>query len=176
MKGVFYVFLFTVLLGCKDKQASIDKKEFAQSLDKVDTKAPFIVYRVRVENLRMREQSEKKSEVIDKLEEGSVLRGRGLESKNREKVVLRGITYNEPYCKVEKEDGTKGWVYKGGLSQVYVSDREDPFTGELENLILAFDRIKAKAGIARGQEIMRLVFNQRSDTPEWNDVLFKLAV
>ena len=68
-----------------------------------------------VDQLRVRENPNLDSNVIELLNEGEKLIFLGLVSSKSYKVNLRGKTFHEPFYKVRTFSGKTGWVYGGGV-------------------------------------------------------------
>lgn len=87
-------------------------------------KPAIYLYQVTVDKLNLREQPNKKGNVITQFAEGSFVEGTGEISPNREAATLRGIPYNEPYFQVKSSDYQHlGWVYSAALEPVYAGSR-----------------------------------------------------
>ncbi|MEM8909684.1 MAG: SH3 domain-containing protein [Bacteroidota bacterium] len=73
------------------------------------------VFTVNVNNLRLRQSPGANGKELAKLREGALLKDLGAVSDFTTKVKFRGILFDEPWLKVQMEDGLQGWVYAGGL-------------------------------------------------------------
>ncbi len=83
-----------------------------------------------LEDVRLRDAAGEDAKVILALPKGSVLYDMGEVSDFTTKIILRGITFDEPWLKVRTKDGTVGWVYGGALN----FSMEDDF--KIANLLM----------------------------------------
>ena len=164
------------ICGCKTDKASENQVATQQIVD-VETKSKSSethqMYLVTVNNLRVREGQSKKSKVVDKLPEGSIVYSRGEVSDKKEKINLRGKAYNEPYRKISYKD-KQGWTYGGGLYKIYDKGEEHSFTDEFDNMVLRLDYDKV-SGLAKAQDVMSVLRKGDTGSTEWNDLLYILA-
>lgn len=88
-------------------------------------KPEIYLYTVDVDNLRLRDQPGKSSQVIAQLKEGTVVESLGIESDLQDEVELRGISIKAPYLQVTALSGDKpkGWAFGGALTPVYAGTR-----------------------------------------------------
>lgn len=95
-----------------------------------------------VSKLNLREQPDKKAQVITQLNENEFVEGNGEVSANKEEVMLRDVMFLEPYFKVVTtgEEMKTGWAYGGALRRIYAGSR----TGipDREKLTLLTEHLK----------------------------------
>ena len=68
-----------------------------------------------IDYLRLRSKAGTDSETVAMLERGQLMYDLGEISDFTTKVELRGVKYDEPWLKVETDDGQVGWVFGGGV-------------------------------------------------------------
>ena len=178
MKKLSLHILFSLLLislSCNtDKQSK--HKEHQQEIEQpIGSKRTntYQIFFVSVNNLRVREDQAKSSNVIDKLKEGTLIYSNGEVSEFTEKVILRGKEYNSPYHKITY-NGNKGWTYGGGIYKIYDQGEKDSFTETLGILITQLSN-NNKVLLERGKYIMTILEQQRSSSAEWNDIMYLIA-
>lgn len=81
------------------------------------------LYIAIVNKLNLRDQPNKNGQVITQLAEGELVEGTGEVSSNKEEVMLRDVTYLEPYFKVVTKEQKTGWAYGGALQRIYAGSR-----------------------------------------------------
>lgn len=93
--------------------------------DPASVKPEVIIYVTTVDKLNLRDQPDKNGKVVAQLAEGEFVEGTGDVSANKEEVMLRGLTYVEPYFKVVSgtSEQKTGWVFGGALQRIYAGSR-----------------------------------------------------
>lgn len=122
-------------------------------------KSEVYLYTTRVDKLNLRDQPNKGGKVITQLAEGEFLEGTGEVSANKEKAMLRGIEWNEPYFKVASTTPERhtGWAYGGALQRVYSGPRAtSPDLGKLTQLSMFLKTLDPKK-LASGQQAWNYV-------------------
>ncbi len=73
-------------------------------------------YKVVVDNLSLRDKpTQIGSQVLLLLKQGQSVVYLGETSEQSDRIVLRGVEYNEPWHRVRTADGKEGWLFGGGL-------------------------------------------------------------
>lgn len=128
-----------------------------------------IYYQVTVDKLRGRSEPGRKSEVITKIPEGTVVKSLDKASDFKDKITLRGKEHNEPYRLVELEDGKQVWLYGGALKKYYAGpEMEAPDqVSDLQDFIknLATDQEEA------GNLLLKKLLDLSTDDAATNDML-----
>lgn len=83
-----------------------------------------ILYAAAVDKLNVREQATKTATVVTQLAEGTIVEGTGEVSANKEEAMLRGVTWLEPYHKINTGTQT-GWAHGGALQRIYTGSRTE---------------------------------------------------
>lgn len=88
-------------------------------------KPEVVLYVATVDKLNLRDQPNRNGKVLTQVAEGTLLEGTGKSSDAKEEVILRGISYNEPYLEISAVAGTPqaGWAYGAALQPVYAGKR-----------------------------------------------------
>ncbi len=172
-----YLLLFIVILSssCKSDKQSISQEhnqKTAQSNISKRTET-YQIYFVSVNNLRVREDKTKSSNVIHKLKEGKIVYSNGEVSDFSENVVLRGKEFNTLYHKITF-DGNSGWVYGGGIHKIYDKGEKDSFTETLQSFLTQIGN-KDKTLLDRGKYILKILQQEKSGSAEWNDIMYLMA-
>jgi len=177
MKRLLFIYILILMYGCKSDKGARSAPDSTDQVEVADQEKPskevHQIYLVTVNNLRVREGHSKKSKVVDKLKEGSLVYSRGEASEEREKISLRGRTYNEPYRKITYSN-KEGWIYGGGLYKIYDKGEEHSFTDEFDNMVLRLDYDKV-TGLEKAQDVMSVLRKEDTGSAEWNDLLYILA-
>ncbi len=169
----YWIFILSGVLwmGCKsDQPANTPEVKMIEEEEKVMHE----IFMVTVDNLRMRAAPGLDSEVVDKLREGSVVKGEGKYSDKIDTIRLRGIQYQEPYYYVTTwNDKISGWVYGGGLMKIYSNNTPSPFI-RLEDFVSDINKVKFNDYRAGG-EILSLISAYKGSVPEWNDLVYTIG-
>lgn len=179
MKNVyFFILLISSILffSCKSdkKVTNVDKAiEISTEAPTKERTETYQIFMITVDDLRVREGAKKSTKVMDKLKEGSLVYSNGNQSSFTEKVELRGTQFDSPYQEITYADN-KGWIYQGGLYKIYDSGEADSFTADLDNLVLKLNRSKKKL-LNKGEEILNVMRQEKSGSPEWNDLMYVLG-
>ena len=72
---------------------------------------------VWVENARIRKEPDLNAEVIAEIKGGEKLMLTSKETKNKIKVKLRGVEFEDVWVKVKTNDEKEGWIFKGMLTE-----------------------------------------------------------
>lgn len=128
-----------------------------------------IYYQVTVDKLRGRSMPGRKSEVITKISEGTVVKFLDQVSDFKDKITLRGKEYNEPYRLVELEDGKQVWLYGGALKKYYAGpEMEEPDqVAALQDFIKTLPTDKEEAG----NLLLKKLLTLSTDDKATNDML-----
>ena len=114
------LFVATFLAACKQDA----KQPATDTAHPQPAAAPEVyLYISTVNKLNLRDQPNKNGQVVTQLAEGEFVEGTGEVSPNKEEVMLRGITYLEPYFKVVTKEQKTGWAYSGALQRIYTGSR-----------------------------------------------------
>jgi hypothetical protein len=169
------VVLVSVLLigGCKQEPKTLAPEEKQEIIPLIHHEA----YIVTVDNLRMRDRAGRKSKVLRKLPEGSIVLSEGVISDFTEKVSLRGQVYDEPYHKVylRNKSDKQGWVYGGALVKIYYDDTAYPFSTYIDGLVAGMSR-QPLENMEDLQRSLTEIIHESTDVPEWNDALLAIAI
>ena len=107
----YYIILVLVLFfGCKNDPSS-DPDKFVPVLPQ-DTLTRMVV---ALENLRLREAPGTDQATVAELKQDTELETTGAISPLKTSVMIRGVQREEPWIEVKTSDGTKGWVFGGGV-------------------------------------------------------------
>ena len=160
-------------MACKDKAPTSDSTTIAITKPKVWHET----YAVQVDQLRLRSAPGKSSDVIEKLRLGTLVQSNGELSQQTDEVVLRGITYNTPYVKVDSptQKDTSGWVYGGALLKVYRDTLAYPFSKNLDGLAKQMFQLAEVPTLDHMKTIVSLLSKENSSVPMWNDALLILG-
>lgn len=163
------VLLFT---ACKDTPEPLPEAAKTAIIPLIHHEA----YIVTVDNLRMRQQPGRTTEVLRKMPEGSILLSDGTVSDFTDKITLRGKAYEEPYLKVylRNKEEQLGWVYRGALLKIYHDDTAYPFSNNLDGLVLQVLG-KDYKNLSQLERLLAAIIAESSDIREWNDALLRLA-
>lgn len=166
-----YILSGVLWMGCKsDQEVQAPVEEVVVEKEKQTHE----IFMVTVDNLRMRTAPGLDSEVVDKLREGSVVKGKGEYSDKIDTIRLRGVEYREPYYHVTTwNDKSTGWIYGGGMMKIYSSDTPNPFI-RLEDFVSDINQVKLNDYRAGG-EILSLISNYKGSVPEWNDLVYTIG-
>lgn len=107
LKLIAAVTIAVNLFSCKNDSPAADK------ISLTEVPSPLIV---NVDQLRMRDKPGEKGEVIATLQKGTQLADMGEVSNFTQKIILRGIEYDEPWLKVSTTDSIVGWVFAGAIT------------------------------------------------------------
>ena len=110
-------------------------------------KPEMILYAATVDKLNLRDQPNRNGKVLTQVAEGTLLEGTGESSDIKEEVILRGISYNEPYLKISAVAGAPqaGWAYGAALQPVYSGKRDDgPDQGKITQLTALLNSLDTK--------------------------------
>ncbi|MEL6866413.1 MAG: SH3 domain-containing protein [Bacteroidota bacterium] len=121
--------LFSFLLACKDTNSSESTEHTSSQVDSTamaDIKPEGSWLYAWVDKLRMRDTPNTKGKVLAELKEGEALRYFEEKTDFTEKINLRGQLFDEPWLKVQRKDGTEGWVYGGALRSAKPDIDEHP--------------------------------------------------
>ncbi len=114
------VFVLTLLLPhCKNdetQQRATTKNENAQTLKTPADGALLPTAAIAVDYLRLRKTPQLDAEELATLRWGEIVKLTGEITGFRQKITLRGLHYNDPWVRVQTQNGQTGWVYGGGLS------------------------------------------------------------
>ena len=75
----------------------------------------FIEIYVWVDKLRLRQNADTRSEILQELDEGEAILYLNEKSNFTEKINLRGEIFDEPWLKVKTSENITGWVYGGAI-------------------------------------------------------------
>ena len=104
---------------------------------------------IAVDNLRLREKPGSEGKEIMRLPERSVVIPTGQKTELKQKVSLRGISYNEPWIEVQVNESTSGWVFGGAIdlnpnssqfAAELFDDRLDYFFGKMAGSVKSYIR------------------------------------
>lgn len=148
MKKLIFFWALQLILtstwSCRQGDAGT-KNSSGQKDTVTSGKASIALYRVTVDNLRLRAEPNQSSSVLAQLREGAFVQGPGKASDNTEEVELRGVMYNMPYYLVQAPDAREGWVYGGALTCVYWGPAAGvPDTGSLNDFALFLESLPEK--------------------------------
>lgn len=130
---LYGLFIFFVISSCQsDKKAQPESEKMRLTTN--------------IEEVQLRDAPGENANVILVLPKGASLYDLGEVSDFTTKVKLRGIEFEEPWLKVQTEDGKKGWVY-GGVLNFTMSDQS-----KLANLLMQ-KRLLALFGAQLASEI-----------------------
>ncbi len=120
----FFTLFALILAACNqtpenaapvDATAAPPASASAFELPAASRKQPVILY-AQVDKLNIREKPSDSGKVIAQAVEGEALAYKGEVTDFKEKKVLRGVEYNQPWIKVSTKERKEGWVYGGGVS------------------------------------------------------------
>ena len=172
MKHVWYLILIVGAIACKDvtpEEVTVEESTPVESTE------IFQIYMVTVDNLRLRVDQDKGSEVTDKLKESSLMYGAGDESLKQETITLRGKEWTQPYRHIwNKDKSIEGWSYGGGLLKIYQSGEAAPFTERFETIPPSLSSIDLKREDAP-MRVIQVVDLFLSSDPQWNSALYLMA-
>ncbi len=172
MKDIIYLLFLLLIISCKDKKQ--DEIVIEDPTPPVSTEI-FQIYMVTVDNLRLRVDQDKNSEVLEKLSESSLMYSSGGESLKRDTITLRGIEWIQPFKHIwNKDKSVEGWSYGGGLLKIYQSGEADPFTERFEAIPSSLSSINVKEADAPIR-IIAVVDRFISSDPQWNSALYLMA-
>ena len=173
MKYVAILFISIIVLACKEKPTHTDSTQVTE----MKAKTWHETYVVQVDQLRLRSAPRKSSDVIEKLRLGTLVQSNGEVSQQTEEVVLRGITYNTPYIKVQSptQKDTTGWVYGGAMLRVYRDTLAYPFSTNLDGLAKQMFQLAEIPTLDHMKTIVSLLAKENSNVPMWNDALMLLG-
>ena len=134
----FIPFLF-LLLACTEEEP--EKQAPPPSPPKLED-----TFTISLDRLRLRDQPGVNGKVITELPKGTLVKDLGEVSNFTTPIKLRGTQFDEPWWKVQLEDGTKGWIY--GSPLVIASADE-----EFKKQFLATKRMQALCGKSLSQRI-----------------------
>lgn len=109
--------------ACKDtnsgetkdaKTTNIEEEAKEKEAEVKDQKETVTVY-AWVDNLRIRQQPDRKAIIVNTVPEGAKLEFLGEKTDFTEKINLRGSLFDEPWLKVKTEQGLEGWVFGGAI-------------------------------------------------------------
>lgn len=132
-----------VLAACQQNTP----QQQANTLPAPTTPPEVLLFATMVDNLNLRDQPDKNSQVVTRMAEGEFAEGSGEVSANKEEVALRGVTYLEPYFKITTlaPEPKSGWAFGGALQQVYAGSRAGiPDLGKLGQLTAFLKALNAK--------------------------------
>ena len=114
---ILFLTLVILCFNCKDTNSAESEKTVEETTinNPVEPQNDYVTVFVWVNNLRLREKPDTKSAVLKELKEGAELQYLEQKTDFTQKVNLRGTVYDEPWLKVNSEDGTTGWVYGGAV-------------------------------------------------------------
>lgn len=169
---IILVVIFLLSLACKQDPKPLPPEAKQEIIPLIHHEA----YIVTVDNLRMRDRAGKQSKVIRKLPEGTIVLSEGVVSDFTDKVTLRGISYDEPYHQVylrNKED-RPGWLYGGALLKIYHDQTAYPFSTYMDGLVTGIVN-QEMTSIKNVKTALLSIMEERTDVPEWNDALLRIA-
>lgn len=111
--GISLFICLGLLISCGGKSKSPDENTGKDSLSQGSQADTLYVW---VENLRARKEPGANAEVIMELKAGTVLIDLKEKSSFKDKVTLRGKSYEEPWLKVKLPNGSTGWVFGGAVT------------------------------------------------------------
>lgn len=159
INNFFLIILCILVFGsCKDTNPDESQENNSPSIDTTAVKpAPVpktVTVYAWVDKLRMREEPDTKSPIVEEIPEGGSLTFLDEKSDFTETFTLRGKTYDEPWLKVKTTGGKVGWVYGGGVKfyQPKVAATPSPYDGcmdyfkrrRVSQAKSCFERIEAK--------------------------------
>lgn len=106
-----------------------------------------ILYVATVDKLNVRAQPDKNGPVVFQVAEGAVVEGTGETSANKEEVMLRGMTWLEPYHRINTTANPpqNGWAYGGALQRIYAGSRaESPDQQKVEAMTTFLKTLNVK--------------------------------
>lgn len=169
---VSVVVIVVSVCSCKQEPQVLPPEEKQEIIPLIHHEA----YVVTVDNLRMRDQPGRKSKVLRKLPEGTIVQSDGTVSDFTDQITLRGTAYDEPYHKVHlrNREEKRGWVYGGALLKIYHDETAYPFSVNMDGLIAGLVD-KDYKGLDDYQASFQAIVAEQSNVPEWNDALLILA-
>jgi hypothetical protein len=105
-----------IIISCKNTNSDETPKEKLTLQDSTLIRdSNFVEIFVWVDKLRLRKTPDRKSEILQELDEGETLLFLNEKSHFKEKVKLRGVIYDEPWLKVKTKNNKIGWIYGGAI-------------------------------------------------------------
>jgi hypothetical protein len=117
---------FTLLSLCLFSCQKAPEQQAAANQPAAVDEGPVVeIYAVLYDNLRIRQDSLKQSQVITQASEGQFVESMGIATLSKDTATLRGFTVEEPYRKIQTlgADAKEGWMFGGGLQLVYKGPR-----------------------------------------------------
>lgn len=120
-----FIALIAVVLHFACKQDNKQSANAGTQPASEPVKPELVLYVTTVDKLNLRDQPNKNGQVVVQLAEGVFAEGTGEISEHKEEVMLRGITFMEPYIKVTTTtaDPKTGWAFGGALQRVYAGTK-----------------------------------------------------
>ena len=140
-KAIYIVIVMAIglFVSCKDTNSNASdtntiNTETPQNEENIENSTPDATKNTKeavtvytwVDNLRLRSEPDTNSDIVKELKEGESLLFLGEKSDFTKKVNLRGKLYDEPWLKVETNEGKEGWVYGGAVRFYKPSVDESP--------------------------------------------------
>ncbi|HMQ06697.1 MAG TPA: hypothetical protein PKC30_05310 [Saprospiraceae bacterium] len=166
--AMIFIFTLFVTFSCREETEQITN--FLESPDRSNVME---LHMVMVNDLRLRTAPGQKSEVKDKLSEGTLVYSKGIRSDENEMIELRGMQHNTPYIFIN-QGSLEGWVYEGALLCLYKGETEAPFTARINEVASLFRKTGFKKMEAGGQ-YLSFLRRYKGSEPVWNDALFMIA-